>query len=183
MLSYMTSSSESILGFQQQQLIDDGLNMYRYLAMSLSTRYMGRLFKFLDQDDGSGVYTGFEGLLAIKNRDYQFALISSKLYKKTRYLVCFIYSDQQVRPYPLKLERIIDQDLFLRKNFDRFASLKPREKEVLSLLAVGYGNKEIADKLFNSIYTINTHRVSINKKLGIKSISDIYKYANAFDLI
>lgn len=43
----MTLSSESILGLHPQQLIDDGLDMYKYPDMSLSTRYMGRYLNFL----------------------------------------------------------------------------------------------------------------------------------------
>lgn len=55
--------------------------------------------------------------------------------------------------------------------------LSEREKEIVKLIALGFSNKEIADKLFLSIHTITTHRKNISKKLGIKTISGITIYA------
>jgi DNA-binding CsgD family transcriptional regulator len=52
-----------------------------------------------------------------------------------------------------------------------------REKEVLTLVAMGFSNKEIADNLFISIHTVITHRKNITAKLGIKSISGLTVYA------
>jgi DNA-binding CsgD family transcriptional regulator len=55
--------------------------------------------------------------------------------------------------------------------------LSVREKDVLKLVAMGFPNKEIADKLFISIHTVVTHRKNITEKLGIKSISGLTVYA------
>jgi DNA-binding NarL/FixJ family response regulator len=52
-----------------------------------------------------------------------------------------------------------------------------REKEVLRLVALGYSNKIIADKLFISIHTVISHRKNISEKTGIKSISGLTVYA------
>ena len=52
-----------------------------------------------------------------------------------------------------------------------------REREVLQLLAEGYSNKEIADKLNLSLKTVETHRFNIMRKLGLHSIADIVLYA------
>jgi len=46
-------------------------------------------------------------------------------------------------------------------------NLSNREKEVLSLLAEGYSNQEIADKLFVSLNTTKTHVSNIYSKLGV----------------
>jgi len=56
-------------------------------------------------------------------------------------------------------------------------TLSTREKEVLTLLADGKSNKEIADLLFISPRTVEHHRASINKKLKIQNIVDLVKYA------
>jgi len=55
--------------------------------------------------------------------------------------------------------------------------LSIREREVLRLVALGFANKEIADKLFISIHTVISHRKNITEKLGIKSISGLTVYA------
>ena len=52
-----------------------------------------------------------------------------------------------------------------------------REIEVLSLVARGFINKEIADKLNISLATVITHRKNITEKLGIKSVSGLTIYA------
>jgi DNA-binding NarL/FixJ family response regulator len=55
--------------------------------------------------------------------------------------------------------------------------LSEREKEVLILLAWGYSNKEIAGKLHLSTKTVETYRVRISEKLGLRSRTEIVQYA------
>ena len=55
--------------------------------------------------------------------------------------------------------------------------LSEREKTILSYVAKGLTNKEIADKLFLSTHTVITHRKNITNKLGIKTISGLTVYA------
>jgi len=57
------------------------------------------------------------------------------------------------------------------------SSLSERETDVLKLVAKGFSNKEIGEKLFISIHTVISHRKNITKKLGIKSISGLTVYA------
>lgn len=56
-------------------------------------------------------------------------------------------------------------------------TLSTREKEVLTLLAEGKSSKDIADLLYISTRTVEHHRASINKKLKVKNIVDLVKYA------
>ena len=55
--------------------------------------------------------------------------------------------------------------------------LSDREIEVLSLVAQGHINKEIADMLNISLPTVVSHRKNITEKLGMKSISALTIYA------
>jgi len=56
-------------------------------------------------------------------------------------------------------------------------ALTKREREVLKLLAEGKKPREIADILFVSIYTVRTHRNNIMKKLKLKGVADLIRYA------
>lgn len=56
-------------------------------------------------------------------------------------------------------------------------SLSEREIEVIRLISDGCTNKEIADQLFLSTHTVNTHRKNIMNKLGIKNTAGIVIYA------
>lgn len=55
--------------------------------------------------------------------------------------------------------------------------LTDREIEVLALIAQGYINKEIADRLNIGLTTVITHRKNIMDKLGLKSVSALTIYA------
>ena len=55
--------------------------------------------------------------------------------------------------------------------------LSAREKEILVCVATGMLNKEIADKLSISIYTVITHRKNITRKTGIKTVAGLTVYA------
>lgn len=55
--------------------------------------------------------------------------------------------------------------------------LTKREKEVAKLLAEGKSSKEIADLLYISIYTVRRHRDNIMKKLELKGLADLVRYA------
>jgi DNA-binding NarL/FixJ family response regulator len=51
------------------------------------------------------------------------------------------------------------------------------EKEILVLICDDLSSKEIADKLFRSKRTIDTHKHNMIKKLGVKSVIGLVKYA------
>jgi two-component system response regulator NreC len=55
--------------------------------------------------------------------------------------------------------------------------LTPREREVLQLIAEGKSNKEIADMLNLSVYTVETHRGNLMEKLNLKGIPELILYA------
>jgi DNA-binding CsgD family transcriptional regulator len=51
------------------------------------------------------------------------------------------------------------------------------------LLVQGHSNKEIADKLSISIYTVITHRKNLSEKVGIKSLPGLTIYAISKNII
>lgn len=55
--------------------------------------------------------------------------------------------------------------------------LTPREREILALIAQGYTNQEIAQKLHLSLNTVKTHRRHIYEKLNLHSRSALIEYA------
>jgi DNA-binding NarL/FixJ family response regulator len=57
------------------------------------------------------------------------------------------------------------------------AVLTPREKDVLYLIAEGYSTKEISEKLFISINTIETHRKNMLFKTGLRNVAHLIKWA------
>ena len=60
---------------------------------------------------------------------------------------------------------------------DPLATLSPREREVLQYAAEGLGNSEIAEKLFLSPRTTETHRTNLMRKLNLQSQTDLVRFA------
>ena len=55
--------------------------------------------------------------------------------------------------------------------------LTRREYEVLELVAEGKSNKEVADALFISVKTVETHKTHILEKLGLRNTAELVKFA------
>ncbi|MBF8150037.1 response regulator transcription factor [Winogradskyella sp. F6397] len=68
------------------------------------------------------------------------------------------------------------ESVFERKKYKNI-ELSPREKEVLSLLGDELTSKEISEKLFISVNTVETHRKNILLKTGSKTTTGAVKYA------
>jgi DNA-binding CsgD family transcriptional regulator len=85
--------------------------------------------------------------------------------------------------YNHKIERLLAEISFAKNNRIIFETLTLREKDVLKQIALGNSNKEIADKLYISVNTVETHRKTIKRKLGILTFFEINMYARAYNLI
>jgi len=78
--------------------------------------------------------------------------------------------------------RSVQHEMDRRKIYrDRFAQkmkLTRRELEVIEKLARGESSQEIAEKLFLSQHTVETHRKNIFRKLEINNIADLVRFAH-----
>jgi len=59
----------------------------------------------------------------------------------------------------------------------QISEITPREKEVLDLIAYEHSSKEIAQKLFVSPETINSHRKNMMDKLGVRNTAGLVRVA------
>ncbi len=60
---------------------------------------------------------------------------------------------------------------------DSYELLTTREREILQLLAEGKSNKDVANLLSLSLYTVETHRGNIMQKLNLHSVPELILYA------
>lgn len=63
------------------------------------------------------------------------------------------------------------------EGIDTFDGLTGREREILQLVASGYTNKEISEKLNLSVHTVHNHRSRIMEKLNLHDRMELLKYA------
>ncbi|SDS36842.1 two component transcriptional regulator, LuxR family [Paenibacillaceae bacterium GAS479] len=82
--------------------------------------------------------------------------------------------------YPSATKRLMSDYLEKVRSGDyggSFESLTEREKEILAKVAQGYANKEIAELLFISVKTVETHKSNLMEKLDLRTRPDLVKYA------
>ncbi len=60
---------------------------------------------------------------------------------------------------------------------ERIQELTAREREVVQLLVEGKGNKDVASAMRVSVKTVEAHRSNINRKLSIRTTSELVRYA------
>lgn len=96
-----------------------------------------------------------------------------------------VVAQGQVFLYP-SLARLLVQDYLQREaagQTEEADLLTPREREVLTLIAQGLTNREIAEALVISVKTVDRHRENIMHKLNLHSRVELVKYAIAKGLI
>jgi len=80
-------------------------------------------------------------------------------------------SERAIEAYVRYVQQVRDSDL------DPYKTLTPREREVLHLAAEGHTNAEIAERLSISPRTVETHRANMMRKLGLRTSTDLIRYA------
>jgi DNA-binding NarL/FixJ family response regulator len=95
-------------------------------------------------------------------------------------LIAAVESLRQHRPFltPTVTEFVLDD--YIHRTEDDGAGhtgVTPREREIIQLLAEGKSNKETASALSVSVKTIEAHRANIMRKLRLRSVSDLVRYA------
>ncbi len=83
----------------------------------------------------------------------------------------------------IRKEAIDINDLDLAEYNCEPVTISEREIEIITLIAEGYTNIEIADKLFLSPHTVNTHRKNILQKLGVNNTAAVVMYAVKTQLV
>lgn len=81
--------------------------------------------------------------------------------------------------HPSATKRLMEEYLNNAKNGDAdpFNILSDREREVLTLIAKGYANKDIAEQLGISVKTVETHKGNLMEKLQMKTRPELVAYA------
>jgi len=87
----------------------------------------------------------------------------------------YICSDLAVRIFNLVYDRMMTPECPV--------DFSKRETEVLSLIAQGYTNKEIADKLFTSRRTVEGHRHAMINKANVRNSAELIRFAVKNSLI
>jgi len=189
-ISYMNDWGCENLGHSLEEINAMGPAYYdRFFEQEQSKILMAGIADYYQRQDHSSLYSFFQQVRSGPKSEFNWYYTVCKFMRESRF-------DQQTTKMIIvanpvagmglmvnKVNRILEQNSFVAKNYKKFISLTRREKEIITLLTEGKSSPEISDLLFISKHTVSKHRRNIVLKLEIHSFAELLKFAIAFELI
>ncbi len=161
---------------------------YTHFNPEDAPNYLPQLYGLVQSLDPLASVTFFQQVRTTINRDFSWYLTTTRVLLREPCGTPLLLISTACPIDPLhhvtnKVQRLLDENNFLRRHAHTFATLTSRERDVLRLLALGRSASEIADALCISTQTAETHRRNLRHKLEASSAFDLGQYARAFDLV
>lgn len=138
---------------------------------------------YLINNSGQATISYIQRVKPLKGTEYTAFYTLGRLLKNKELTANILIPVNDLGKVSNKMVRVLEETIYMRKNYHKFTSITTREKEIITLLALGYQNNEMADHLFISKATVEQHRKNLKRKLNIKRFVDLIRFAQAFDLI
>ena len=188
-VEYMSERGLKQLMGTQEELKQLGRNYHiRFFNPEDAKDYVPKIFGLIERNEDDEMVTFFQQVRPSEEHEFKWHLTSVKILmrdKDGKALLCISFAVPIDEHHHLtaKVSRLLDENAFLRLNYQQFIKLSERERQILKLMALGKSSPEIAADLFISVKTAETHRRNIRHKLRVTSSYEISQYARAFDLI
>ncbi len=160
----------------------------RFFNEEDSKDYVPKILGLLESKDNNEIVTYFQQVRIAGKPDWTWHMSSSRVFMRDAagrplYTITISFPIDAMHHMTTKAARVLEENNFLRRNFQKYSKLSQRECEVLRELALGKSSAETAAELFISLSTVDTHRKNIRKKLETSSYYELCQYARSFDLI
>ena len=186
---YMNQSGCNILKHSAEELHELGPEYFqRFFVPEEMGVFVPTYLNMQKEQNPSRIYNFAHRVKTMSDSTYKWYFASAKLLyepgKAVADKMLLIVNEVNSLNYiAKKINSVLDESEWMKKNFQKFCRLSRREKEIIVLLAHGKSSSEISDILNITRLTVNTHRRNINEKLEIASFSALYKFANVFGLM
>lgn len=186
---YMSPRGQRILGVNNEELVAMGPEYYtRFFNPEEAKEHVPTMIELLQKNNNDESVNLFQQVKSENSKEWTWYSTAVKILLwddegKPLLTIAVAIPIDPKHHITNKVVRLLEENNFLRKNYESFGTLTKREKEVLKCMALGQTSNEIADGLHISVSTAETHRKNIKRKLKITSAFDISNYARAFDLI
>lgn len=188
-VEYMSPAGLRGLGLTEDELAEIGED---YLSSFFNSEHLSEYFpKILDlihSGDDDKVVSFFQQVKIAGVEGWSWFLGTSKVFMRdakarvTHLITTAAPVDPLYHVTP-KVNRLLEEAGFLEKHQQIFDTLTKREVEVFKLMALGTSSFEIAEQLFISEQTVQTHRKNIRCKLKVQTNYEITRFAQAFNVI
>lgn len=186
---YVTNNGLELMGINLEELKEIGTDYHkRFFNNEEMENFVSKLKNLIESRDENETFTFFQQVKFKEQNDWVWHVASARIFYKNKegnptHTVTVAIPIDQLKHIPHKAQRLLEENEFYRINHQKFLALGSRAKEVLRLVAIGKSSSDIANELYISKETVNTHRKLIKQKLSITSSYDFTLYAHAFDLI
>ena len=187
--TYMNQFGCDILKHSSEELYNLGPEYFSRFFPQEEIKILSKeLQQFIQQGDQQKVHSFFQRVRPDSSEDYSWYFTSSRLYPseniESPLKIIHVAIEASMLSYAgKKLSNLVEHDAFIRKHYHLYNLLSVREKQIIRLIVEGQSSIQIADSLFLSIHTVNNHRKNILHKLELNCISQLIKFAVAFDII
>ncbi|WP_207428150.1 LuxR C-terminal-related transcriptional regulator [Pedobacter sp. SYSU D00535] len=186
---YMSERGQKMLGFSLKQLQELGPEYHnKFFNPEDAKDYIPQIMGLLQRNNTDEVISFFQQVRASEADEWSWYMSTIRILARNKNgepLLTINFAapiDPENHNTP-KVQRLLDENDFLKKHYHEFSQLSEREQAVLKLLAVGKSSHEIARELFISTATADTHRRNIRQKLKANTSYELAQYARAFNLI
>ncbi len=160
----------------------------RYFNPEDTRDYVPKVFGLIERNNDEENVAYFQQVKFMNDPDWHWHMSSTKVllrdeYGKPLLIITVSFPIDPKHHLSTKAERLLQENNFLRNNFDLYATLSLREREILRLFALGKSAVDTASELYISTNTVETHRKNIKQKLKTTSYFELCQYARVFDLI
>lgn len=186
---YMSPHGLRILDVTMDELIEMGPTYHeRFFNAEDAAEYVPKLMELFNRNNNEETVTFFQQVRAHVGAPWSWYASGTRI----------LMQDDEGNPYltitvalPIdskhyfnnKIERLLEENELLKNNQAIFASLTKREREILKHMAKELTSIEIAEILSISEDTVKTHRKNIKSKLNAKSLYDVIRFAQAFNIV
>ena len=159
----------------------------KYFNQEDAEDYVPKILALLERNNDDETVSYFQQVRFPGKEEWNWHLSSTKIFMrdeagKPSLTITIAVPLDAMHHMTSKAERLLQENNFLRQNYKKFSALTKREKEVLTQVALGKSASEIANTLYISVTTAETHRKNIKHKLNA-STYELMQYARAFDLV
>ena len=182
-ITYINKYGEEKHGASQEEIILKGAQFLEEIFEPGTLEYFSKpLIQMIQEDDRSRIVSFFQKVKLNRNSNYEWLLTTSKFLKDGNESISISQELSGMDGSIRAISKVLDDNLYIRKNMQKFGNLTKREKQILKLVTQGFSTKKIAEKLFLSPQTVKTHRKNISKKLNLDRAVDWEYFANVFDI-
>ncbi len=186
---YMSRMAVEGLNTTVEELQTMGMDYHRkYFNPDEAAEYVPKILGLLERNNSDEFVSFFQQVRTGEDADYNWWLSSIRIFMRDEqglpaYALTVSIPVDPKHNLTTKVERLLQENNFLRKHKEQFASLTKRELEIIRLMAMDKTSAEIATQLYLSEDTVKTHRRNIKRKVFAKNQYDVLKFAQAFDLV